>query len=97
MSTNVVFLTIKVPAEHQAEANALAATFDYDTGGGETFNTGGYSASGNEPAEFYIRRIAVRPYAAAQLAEATLPTGVVIEEDQTIEEAAGGLLLVAKG
>ncbi|MGM0563672.1 MAG: hypothetical protein ACQES2_05005 [Pseudomonadota bacterium] len=92
MSKKCVFLTIKVPADKQAEANAMAAQFDYDTGGDKTFNSGGYSTTGQAPPDFYIRQIAVRPYIADQAEAATLPEGVELHRNVDLESVVGDLV-----
>lgn len=90
-----VFLTVKVPADQQAAANAVAADFDYDVGGNKTFDGPGYNTSGlsADPAEFYIVQVAVRPDTAAAVAEADLPEGVEIHTTTPWAEVLGDLKL----
>lgn len=90
-----LFLVVKVPAEQQAAANAVAADFDYDVGGNRTFDGPGYNHSGlsADPPEFYIVEVAVRPDTAAAVAEADLPEGVEIYTDAPWSEVLGDLKL----
>tara|TARA_Y100001001_G_scaffold99400_1_gene97163 strand:+ start:9941 stop:10303 length:363 start_codon:yes stop_codon:yes gene_type:complete len=53
-----VILTI--PAEHRDAANRMAALFDYDTGGGDTFGACALSPTGEEPATHYMANTLIR-------------------------------------
>ena len=54
MSKTWTRVVLTIPAEHVDAANRLAALFDYDVGGGDTFGACALSPTGQEPATHYM-------------------------------------------
>jgi len=58
--SNWTRVILTIPAEHADAANRLAAIFDPDTGGADTFGTCGLSPTGESPATHYMANTLIK-------------------------------------
>lgn len=71
MSTYIP-IVLTIPAALKDTANRLAAIFDFDIGGSDTFDSCALSLTGTAPATHYMASTAIKPHYVAILTDETL-------------------------